>query len=203
MGAAMPALLGPVFGFVLGVAFGWIRAAEAQPRGGGGPRGGLLATALFGALVFAPINAYFVAFAGDWALSYLVDRRSVPSAVLLVLVLVDAAAVPAGFALAGRLARTRSLGAVLVAGAAPAAVALLALLAFARRLRIDATYQQYRLDFGTQPIAGGPLGYAVLWMLGMLAAGFVVTARTLRAPRRTEPPPEAAPRLPRLGSPRP
>ena len=198
----MPALLGPVFGFVLGIAFGWIRAAESQPRGGVGPRGGLLATVLFGALVFVPINAYFVAFAGDWALSYLVDSRGVPSALLLVLVLVDGAAVPAGFLLAGRLARTRSLGAVLVAGAVPGAVALLALLAFARRLRIDATYKQYSLDFGTQPIAGGPLGYAVLWMLAMLAVGFVVTARALRAPRRIEPAPEPEPRLPRLGSPR-
>jgi hypothetical protein len=174
----VPAILGPLVGFVLGVAFGWIRASE--PEGRSKAPDGISLTALFGALVYAPVNAYFLAFAGDWSLSYTLDSQDVPSALLLLLVVADAALVPAGFALAVRRARSRSLGGVIVLGAVPGAIALVALLASHQRLAVDATYQQYRLDFGTQPVAGGSLGYALLWMLAMLCAGFVVTARALR-----------------------
>jgi hypothetical protein len=202
----VPALLGPLIGFALGVALGWVRAAQPDARGAAST--GTAVSALFGALVFAPVNAYFLAFAGDWSFAYFLDSRDVPSALLLVLVLLDGATVPAGFAAAMRRARARSLGSLMVLGAAPAGIALVALLVCHQRLRVDATYQQYRLDFGTEPVAGGSLGYALLWMVAMLTIGFVITQRALRlrAPAREgRHPPDGAPGpMPeaRLGAPR-
>ena len=71
----MPALLGPLVGFALGAAFAWIRLAEAPADGRRGGPPGVTICALFGALVYAPVNAYFLAFAGDWSLAYFVDSR--------------------------------------------------------------------------------------------------------------------------------
>ena len=43
-------------------------------------------------------------------------------------------------------------------------------------------------DFGTQPVAGGPLGYAILWMNAMLVIGFALTVRVLNGQRRAPAP---------------
>jgi hypothetical protein len=45
--------------------------------------------------------------------------------------------------------------------------------------------------FGTRPVAGSPLGYAILWMDTMIVTGMVIAARALadrpRPPPRIEP----------------
>jgi hypothetical protein len=54
-------------------------------------------------------------------------------------------------------------------------------------LRVDGSYHQVRGAFGTQPVAGGPLGYAILWMDALFAVAFALTARLLAARPRPAP----------------
>ncbi len=199
----MPAFVAPLVGFALGALLAWFSAAAphrpgalraAEARLAPGPRDRPLALVfLFAVLVFAPVCAYFLVFAPDWSFAYLVDTRRIPSAVDLVLLLLDVVSVPAGFAAAQRFAASaggrptaqRSVRALAIFAGAPLAIALIAVVALSRRLGIDGTYRQVEGDFGVHPVAGGPLGYALLWMHTMLAAGFAVTVSALL---RREPP---------------
>jgi hypothetical protein len=148
--------------------------------------------------VFAPVCAYFLAFAGDWSMAYLADSRSVPSALLLLLVGLDAASVVFGFSVGRRSLDRRSMRAVTALIGVPLGAALVFVVLFYVRLRIDGTYLQVRGDFGTQPVAGGPLGYALVWMFGLLAAGFGLTLHLFRErPRIPDAPPPKAPLMPR------
>ena len=190
----MPALLAPLVGFSLGVLLAWLGRAEAPREDAGVGQARRRVAALYGALVFAPACAYFVVFACDWALFYLVDGRAVPSALLLVLVVVDAVAVPAGFHAAHRLLRSGRFDAdrlTLAIGAAPAVVSVAVGLAFLNRLRVDGTYHQVTQSFGTRPVAGGPLGWAILWMGAMIVAGLVVAMQVLTSRPPAPAPPEA------------
>lgn len=203
----MPALLAPFVGFALGALLAWMRGLEGESAEDA-PLLGRPATvvALFALLVFAPACGYFLFFAGDWACAYLLDTQRIPSAVALVVVLGDAAAVLLGFGLARMRVRERDAFSALLLAAVPSGAALLGLLALLARLRVYATYRQFHGDFGAEPLAGGPLGYAVLWMDLLLVAGMLVAARALgRTPRPIRPggppsdgPPRDAPRL--LGS---
>jgi hypothetical protein len=148
--------------------------------------------------VFAPVCAYFLAFAGDWSIAYLADSRSIPSALLLLLVGLDAASVVFGFSVGRRSLGRRSLRAVTALIGVPLGAALVFVVLFYGRLRIDGTYLQVRGDFGTQPVAGGPLGYALVWMFGLLAAGFGLTLNLFRErPRIADAPPPKAPLMPK------
>ena len=175
----MPALVGPFVGFTLGAALAWLCRVEALRESEAGFRARLAVVALFGALVVAPACGYFLVFAGDWSLFYLVDSRAVPSAALLVLTVLDAALVPLGFALAHRAAQRRAARALGLFVTAPAVVAGSIVLAFFSRLHLVGTTHQIASRFGTEPLAGSPLGWAVLWMGAMVAAGFAVAARSL------------------------
>jgi len=177
----MPALVAPLVAFILGIAFAWSAAQElaSDPTSVLGSRGLLVAT-LFSFLVFAPAAGYFLAFHGDWAFAYLVDARRLPSAVLLALALIDAVLVPVGFVVAAPQARQHRLKKLLTIAGGPAFVALLLLLIFARRWGHAATYTQFQGDFGIRSIAGTPLGYALVWMNGVLAAAVALTVRHLR-----------------------
>jgi hypothetical protein len=178
----MPAPLAPLLGFTLGVLVAWL----ARPDDGPDERAvafaadrPTLAVGLYALLVYAPVSAYFAVFAADWSFAYLVDGRSIPSALLLLLVLLDAAAPVLGFLAGRRALARRSLAALAWLAALPLVVAVLPLVAFHARLGVDATYDQVQSDFGTRPLPGSPLGYAILWMDALLAAGAVFTARTL------------------------
>ncbi len=179
--APMPAFVAPLLGFALGIAFAWNAADElaADPTSVLGSRCLVIAT-LFSALVFAPIAGYFVAFDGDWAFAYVVNSQKVPSAVVLALILIDAASVPLGFVTAAAHARNRQLGPLVSMALGPAAIALLTMLVFSRRLGISATYAQFHGDFGTQPVVGTPLGFALIWMNGVLAVAVALTIQHLR-----------------------
>ncbi len=194
----MPLPLGPFVGFALGVLLALFAPRASLPDAGPAhPRPRLL-VALFAALVFAPVCAYFLAFAGDWSIAYLTDSRAIPSALLLILVVLDALSVLVGFSV-GRGSR-RSLQAVTALIGVPLGAALVFIVLFFGRLRVDGTFHQVRGDFGTQPVAGGPLGYALVWMFGLLAAGFGLTLRLLREPPRpriADAPPPNAPLMPR------
>jgi hypothetical protein len=183
----MPALFGPLVGFSLGVALAWLSRGQADRDDHQGMRARAAVVGLFSALVFAPACAYFLIFASDWAHFYLVDSRAVPSALELLLVILDAAIVPLGFIAARYAARRRAYRALGALGAIPAAAALALLLIFFRKLRIEGTFHQVRSNFGTRPVAGGRLGYAILWMNAMLVAGVTLTSRLLTG--RPPPPP--------------
>jgi hypothetical protein len=176
----MPAPVTPLIGFVLGAALSWAAAEELARAPSSTTSRSFLIVALFGIAVFAPAAAFFLAFAPDWSYAYLIDSQRLPGAIGLALVLVDAASVPAGFLAAARWARARRLSVVLRLVLGPVVVAGLLLLSVLPRLGVHATYAQYHGDFGIRPLSGSPLGHALLWMLIVLGAAALWTARSVR-----------------------
>jgi hypothetical protein len=51
------------------------------------------------------------------------------------------------------------------------------------RLSVQATYSQFHGDFGTRAVAGGPLGYALMWSTLVLVGAAAWTAHSLRRMR--------------------
>ena len=179
----MPAPLAPLIGFALGIAFAWWareELARSQASAGGIGSRSLVIVTLFATVVFAPIGSYFLAFEADWSYAYFIDTRRIPSALQLALVLVDAASVPIGFVVAASYARSRKLVPVLTLATSPAVLVLACLAVAAGRLGIQASYAQFHGDFGTRPIAGSSLGYALLWMDALLVLGAVWTTRQVQ-----------------------
>ena len=177
----MPAPVTPLLGFALGVACAWAAVGDLGRSTSGLGGRALLLTTTFALLVFAPVAGYFVAFEPDWAFAYFVDSERLPTAVPIAVVLCAAASVPAGFLAAVADARAHRLARILRKAAVPAVLAAVFLLATFSRLSVHANYAQFHGDFGTRGVAGGPLGYALIWMLGVLGAA---TAWTLRALQR-------------------
>ncbi len=108
------------------------------------------------------------------------------------LVVLDALAVMAGFWLGYRAARRRTAAAdraLLALGATPAVVAIAVVLSSLTRLRVDGTFNQVSARFGTRPVSGGPLGYAILWMGAMIVAGHGHRRARARRSRSPSPPP--------------
>lgn len=177
----MPALLAPFFGFSLGVFFSWASADELAR--GIGPlvvaRPFAIVT-LFALLGFVPALGYFLAFAADWSLAYVVDTRRVPSALLLLAALGGGASVLAGFALGARQVRARRFVSLLPLMTVPLAAAAVLLAVFARNLALHGSYVQITRQLGAEPIAGSSLGYAILWIDACLLASALWTARELR-----------------------
>lgn len=176
----MPIFTGPFVGFALGSGLAFIVQAGPAPA----ERRIRTVLWLFTGLVFMPICAYFASFWGDWAMAYVADIRSVPLAVLLLILALDGASVWGGFKtsqeLAGRGYPRHAILALLLPLSAVAAFIIF----FRDRLRIEGSYRQIQHQFGTQSIVGSPLGYALLWMNGLLIAGFVYSALRLREDSR-------------------
>lgn len=143
---------------------------------------------LLGALVLMPACAYPMLFFPDWACAYLIDSRSIPSALVLALLLVDAAAPAAGFLSARRALAREAMGedpaahaAALALAILPAGVAVLLSVALAPRLATEGSFAMVRGQFGTAPLWKSPLGYALVWMGACVGAGAWLTARALSA----------------------
>lgn len=165
---------------MLGIAFAWAAADELARAGEQPATRSLWLTTLFGLLVFAPLSGFFLAFSPDWSYAYLVDSQRLPAVVDLMLVLLDAASVPAGFIAASRWAAARRLGAVVRLALAPTLLVVSFLAVVLPRLGVQATYAQYQGDFGTRPVSGSSLGYALLWMSAVLVGAILWTLRALR-----------------------
>ena len=178
----MPSFVAPFLGFALGLGFAWAAIEELNSDLSSvvGSRCMLIAT-LFSILVFAPMSAYFMVFHGDWSFAYLVNSERLPSAIVLAIVLVDAVSVPIGFAVGSSFAKQRKLKQLLAAASIPSLLALVAALVLSRRLGVSASYTQFHGDFGVTSISGTALGYAIVWMNGVLAASIALTVRQLRA----------------------
>lgn len=181
----MPAPFGLLVGVSAGVLFAWLARAELARE----ERPLLLTPAFsvvcgFSLFVYAPVMAYFLAFHGDWAWLYLVPAVRVPSAVDLGVVLLTAGAVPAAFAVMAPRAVARRSQQLVIAGGTPLAVALVIALVSVRRLATSASYAQLHGGFGTEPIGASTLGRAVVvaWVaIGLGAAWATVRLRRLTA----------------------
>ncbi|MEZ4224130.1 MAG: hypothetical protein R3B13_24490 [Polyangiaceae bacterium] len=136
--------------------------------------------ACFGAVVLGPAAAFLLALAPDWCLAYRVDYRRIPSFFPALDALATAAAPALGVLLARTLSWTKRPRLVwqllfLIAGLSAATLVI-----GAGRLGHVATHTQFHDDFGVRPVAGSPLGYALLWLAGVVAAGIAITARGIR-----------------------
>jgi hypothetical protein len=176
----MLVLAAPLFGLSLGVAFAWAGAEELARIGGSTTSRTLVVATLFGVLVYAPACGYFQAFFPDWSYGYFLDGERRPVALDLALVLVDGFSAPIGLTLLSRAAAARRTSTLLRAAAIPSTIALLSLVAALPRLRVFATYAEFHGDFGTQPLTGSPVGYALIWMTAVVACAAAWTIRVLR-----------------------
>jgi hypothetical protein len=180
----MPLPLALPFGLLIGMSLAWLARVElarsevplvlARP---------FLVAAALGAIVHAPVVAYFVAMHGDWAYLYLVRFSRIPSAVDLTLVLLAAAQVPLGFALASPWAMAKRGPALLKVGAVVGAALLIACVVAWRRLSVSASYAQYHAGFGVVPLGKTPLGRGVLLSWLSLLVGYGWSVHVLKAPR--------------------
>lgn len=139
----------------------------------------------FGVFVHGPVVAYFLTMHADWAYLYLVRPWIVPSAVDLSLVLVAAALVPLGFALASPWALAKRGPALLKTSAILGGLVLVACAVGLRRLSVSASYPQYHAGFGVVPLGKTSLGRGVLLSWIALLAGYGWSVHLLKA-RRAE-----------------
>ena len=176
----MPAPAAPFIGFALGVLFAWAASNELGRRGGSGLGSLALGVVLaFSLLVFAPINAYFLAFWPDWSFAYLIETRRLPAVTDLLLVLLSAGSCLLGFVVSAKAAAERRTTLLVRLAGSALLPALAFVFATFRRLAQSANYAQFHGDFGIRPVAGSALGYALLWMLAVLAGSVIWTARGL------------------------
>ncbi len=189
----MPVPIAPLLGLAIGAALAIATGAPAESER---PRA-IALVGLFAVLVFAPACAVPLVLAEDWAFAYLVDGADVPSAIELVLVATDAAALVAGYAWASDPVRSTSRREAALLAGVPAALAVVVAAVLARAWRVDGTYHEVQGGFGTEPVVGGRLGYVLAWTLAVVVAGAAFTAHRLRAhrsgsdaprPRRAGPP---------------
>jgi hypothetical protein len=180
----MPLPLALPIGLLIGMTLAWLARVElarsevslvlARPF--------LVAVGL-GAIVYAPVVAYSVAMHGDWAYLYLVRFSRIPSAVDLTLVVLAAAQVPLGFALASPWAMAKRGPALLKVGALLGALLLIACIVASRRLAVSASYAQYHAGFGVVPLGRTSLGRGVLLSWVALLAGYGWCVHVLRTVR--------------------
>lgn len=179
----MPAPLGPLFGLALGALFAWLES-DGSTRGKAGlTLNALVLLTLFGLLVLAPVAAYFIAFEPDWAYAYMLDSSRQLGALNAALLLADVVSVPAGFTLCTRAAHGPTTSALVRVAGVPVLAAGVFVAVLLPRLSVQATFAQFHGDFGTRPVAGGPLGYALLWTAVVLAGASSWLAFALRRMR--------------------
>lgn len=175
----MPALIGPLVGFALGVVFAWLSVGKAgRDRLAVRHRGALLSAA-YGVLLFAPVCGYFIAFAPDWSVAYWFDGAALVTPWGLLWVLLDGSAPAVGFLIATRNEHAKPSLFVRI-GSVPLLIALALLVTSYRRLGIYGTYRQVHGDFGVHHVSGTPLGHALLWMLPILGLGTLWTLFCMR-----------------------
>lgn len=175
----MPVLCGPLFGFVLGSCFAAF-AGEELRRTDRVINRPFVIVCLFSLLAYAPFCAHFLAFAPAWSLAYFVAPGSLPATFVPAMTLLCALSCPLGFVVGARNPGAPRAALLLRLNAVPIVIGVGSILGGLPRLTVFATYAQYQGDFGTAPVAGSPLGYALLWMTLCLVCAIVWTLRLLR-----------------------
>ena len=174
-------LTAPFTGFALGTLFAWL-SREDLVRGAPAMLTvrSLVIVTLYALLVFGPAAAYFLVFEPAWASAYLLDAGSHARAFDVLLAVLTPTSVVGGFLVTGHAIR-RHRPAVAVRIGVPALLGALALtLLLVPRLSVQATYAQYHGDFGTRPVAGTPLGWALVWFGSVLLAATLYVVNVLR-----------------------
>ena len=174
-------LIAPWVGILIGVLFAWM-AREDLARSERGPLASpaIVLPLAFGFLIHGPVAAFFLAYAPDWSVAYLIDSQRVPTIVDMTSLILTTASPTIGYLLSVNTASRRE-GAILLRWSLPLLVLVVAVtIVLGPRLGTDANYAQYRGSFGTRSIAGGGLGMSLLWMNAILfcSAGWV--AKSLR-----------------------
>ena len=177
----MPVFVALPFGLSLGVAFAWAARRELRrvTNRGFGSRALGVAT-LFGLLVFAPVGSYFLAFEPDWCLAYLLDTSRASAALVPALTLLELVTVPAGLLLGSWLLERSDETGLLRVLAGGAVLTLGSIMLGLRRFAVQGSYAQFHGDFGTERLAGGSLGYAILLLGFWLTAGLTFALWNLR-----------------------
>ncbi|HYO96402.1 MAG TPA: hypothetical protein VER33_17920 [Polyangiaceae bacterium] len=176
----MPAPTGPLIGLALGALFAWAASENPNRSKNAVVLTPLSLVALFSLVVFTPAAAYFIVFEPDWAYAYLLDSSGRVGALHAFLLLCDVASVPLGFFLALRGSSRPSFSSILRWVGAPVALSAAFIAILLPRLSVQATYAQFHGDFGTRAVAGGPLGYALIWTCLVVASAALWTAYALR-----------------------
>jgi hypothetical protein len=135
---------------------------------------------LFALAVLAPVAAYFLAFEPDWSYAYLIDTSRRLGVVHAMVLLADVASVPLGFTLAMRSAHGPTLSVLIRLIGGPLLATAVFVVVLFPRLSVQATYAQFHGGFGTRLVAGGPLGYALIWSALVLAGAAVWTGQCVR-----------------------
>jgi hypothetical protein len=177
----MPLLIAPWVGLLFGALFAWT-AREDLARSERGPlaSAALVLTLAFGLLIHGPVAGYFLAYAPDWSVAYLIDSQRLPTFVDMISLLLTAASPTIGYLLSIAPASRRE-GAVLLRGWLPLLVLVVAVtIALGPRLGTEGNYAQYRGSFGTRSVAGGGLGMSLLWMNTVLFCSVGWVAKSLR-----------------------
>jgi hypothetical protein len=172
----MAVLIAPWLGLLLGVGFAWF-ATDALVRCERGPLASpaLLLASTFGLLILGPATAYFLANAPDWSFAYLVDSQRLPATVEMLALLLTTASPAIGFVLAAFPASRRESKTLLRLAIVLFVLVVALAVSLHQRLSTEATFTQYHGHFGTRSIAGGRLGFSLLWMntIVAFAAGWV------------------------------
>jgi hypothetical protein len=147
---------------------------------------GFAAYVLFATLVLVPVSVYFYVFHGDWSLLYLVDVRTVPSAVAMVGFVLEVGLGAVGFATGAALVRSQREP---LAGAAAGAAVLAGILVawMARdRLAVVGSYAQFSGGFGLVPFVSAPVLPGALLMGTLMLAGLgILVGRIVLGARRS------------------
>jgi hypothetical protein len=175
----MPVLVALPFGLCLGVSFAWLSRRELRRVTAEVGSRGLGIAALFALFVLAPVCAYFLAFEPDWCLAYLVDTSQATPVLPPALLLLALVSVPGGF-LVGRLLLEHDEASLLRVLAGLVVLTLGSVMLGLRRFAVQGSYAQFHGDFGTQPLGGSSLGYAILLLGFWLTAGLLFAVWNLR-----------------------
>jgi hypothetical protein len=167
-------------GLCLGFGFAWCAASEVRGHASVLQTQAAWIVLLHALLVFGPASGYLLSFHTDWVFSYWFKSGSLPRGALTSLILVCTATPFLGFLAASPAARQRRPMPLLYATGACLAACFVGGMLTLPRLLVNATYVQFHDDFGTRSVAGSPLGYALLGIVGILAGSSLWCANTLR-----------------------
>jgi hypothetical protein len=175
----MPVVSALVLGFALGAGLAWATAQELSRSVQGLTARAILIVGLLALLAYAPAVVLIATLAPAWALAYVAAPEQLPGWLMPVFALLVAGSVPLGFASA--LGRPRTAHGAFRSRwfVVPALLGLLVLAPGLPRLAVVGSFEQFHADYGVQRVAGGPLGYALLWMLVGVSVASVCAYRAL------------------------
>jgi hypothetical protein len=175
----VPALFAPLVAITLGVTFAWLAVAEHKSEEVGWSSHATRVVALFSALIYGPSVALLLFLSPDWSWAYLVDSARVPSALSMLWVLGSSALLVGAYVVAHPALRRRAHRRALALGLAPLAVSVVMAFVLLERLSTDASFRQFHGGFGARAVAGGPLGYELLWVDGLVVVALWSCFRSL------------------------